>query len=254
LADKFIVRDNDGECQIKFLYAPVRGAMEPSPFHAFNTQHLVTIGLIVCLCFLVARTARGMSFSSRKWLSRFLGFLLLSYAAVLYFQLAAAHALSWQDSLPLELCHLVLIACIVALFWPNQLITEITYFLGLGGVLQATLTPDLSRGFPSWDFVLFFWSHGTTLIAIVFLITAPKFKPRKGSVTRMMTVLNCYALAVGAMDAVFGWNYGYLCHKPGRASLLDYMGPWPWYLLSLEFVSFLIFLLLSLPWKRRRLA
>jgi hypothetical integral membrane protein (TIGR02206 family) len=217
-------------------------------FHAFNTQHLFTLGLIGCLCFAIARAGRGISLSSRKWLGRFLGSLLLSYAAVLYIREAAGHALSWQYSLPLELCNLVLIACIVALFWPNQLITETTYFWGLGGVLQATLTPDLSRGFPSWDYVLFFWSHGVTLISIVFLITAREFRPRKGSVLRMMILLNCYALVVGAIDAVFGWNYGYLCRKPWGASLLDYLGPWPWYLLSLELVSFLIFLLLYLPW------
>jgi hypothetical integral membrane protein (TIGR02206 family) len=219
--------------------------------HAFNTQHLVTLGVIGCLCVIVAYVARRVSLSSRKWLSRFLGFLLLSYAVVFYFQETAAHALSWRDSLPLELCNLVLIVCIIALFWPKPLITETTYFLGLGGVLQATLTPDLSRGFPSWDYVLFFWSHGATLISIVFLITAREFRPRKGSIVRMMIVLNCYALVVGAIDAAFGWNYGYLCRKPWRASLLDYLGPWPWYLLSLEIVSFLIFLLLYLPWKIR---
>jgi hypothetical integral membrane protein (TIGR02206 family) len=224
--------------------------MEQPPFHAFNTQHLVTLGMIVCLCFIGARAARVLPLSSRKWLGRFLGFLLLSYAAFLYLQQAAAHALTWQDSLPLELCHLVLIACAVALFWPNQLITEIAYFWGLGGVLQATLTPDLSRGFPSWDFVLFFWSHGVTLMAIFFLIAAREFRPRKRSIWRMMIALNCYAVVVGTINAVGGWNYGYLCRKPyGHTSLLDFLGPWPWYLLSLEGVAFLMFLLLSLPWR-----
>ncbi len=226
--------------------------MEQPAFHAFSAQHLIAIGLIGCLCVVVAHVARRISLSLRKWLGRFLGFLLLSCAAVLYFQEAAGHALSWQDSLPLELCNVVLISCIIALFRPNQLIIEITYFLGLGGVLQATLTPDLSRGFPSWDFILFFWSHGGTLISIIFLIAAREFRPRSRSILRMMIALNGYALVVGTLDAVFGWNYGYLCRKPWRASLLDYLGPWPWYLLSLELVSSLIFLLLCLPWEIRR--
>jgi len=224
--------------------------MEQPPFHAFSIQHLVTLAVIAFLCLTIARTAREMLLSSRKWLGGFLGSLLLIYAAVLYYQEAAGHALSWQDSLPLELCNLVLIACIIALFWPNQLITEITYFCGLGGVLQATLTPDLSQGFPSWNFILFFWSHGVTLVSIIFLISAREFRPRKGSIRRMMIVLNCYALVVGVIDAIGGWNYGYLCRKPyGHPSLLDVLGPWPWYILSLEAVAFLTFLLLSLPWR-----
>ena len=145
-------------------------------FHAFNTQHLVTLAIIVCLCFVIARASRGLSLSSRKWLGRCLGIILLSYVAIFYFQLVAGHAFSWQESLPLELCNLVLIACILSLFRPSQFVTELAYYWGLGGVLQATLTPDLSRGFPSWDFIFFFWGHGVTLIAIIFLVAGREFR------------------------------------------------------------------------------
>jgi hypothetical integral membrane protein (TIGR02206 family) len=216
-------------------------------FHAFDVQHLITLGIIAVVCLLLAWKAR--SGTCRKWLSQLFGFALLGYAAVFYVQQRIEHALSWQYSLPLELCNLVLIACIISLFRPSQFMTEITYFLGLGGVLQATVTPDLSLGFPSWEFVLFFWSHGVTLMAIVFLISRPGFKPRRGSVWRMMIALNVYGLIIGILNAIAGWNYGYLCRKPGEPSLFDFMGPWPWYLLSLEGIALVTFLLLDLPWK-----
>jgi hypothetical integral membrane protein (TIGR02206 family) len=222
------------------------------PFHAFDTQHLLTLAVIGCSCFCVARLSYLLPSSSRKWLGRGLGLFLLSYVIIFYLQVVVGYAFSWRDSLPLELCNLALMTCIISLFRPNRLTKEITYFFGLGGVLQATLTPDLSRGFPSWDFILFFWAHGGTLISISFLVAAREFRPLKGSIFRMMIMLNCYAMFVGAIDAAFGWNYGYLCRKPGKASLLDFLGPWPWYLISLEFVSFLIFLLLYLPWTFRR--
>jgi len=216
-------------------------------FHAFNVQHLITLGIIIALCLLIAWKARAGKI--RKIVGWLIGFLLLSYAAVLYAQQALENALSLQYSLPLELCNLVLMICIFSLFRPNQLATEVAYFWGLGGVLQATLTPDLSRGFPSWDFVFFFWSHGVTLVAIIFLVVGREFKPRRGSVVRMMIALNAYGLAVGIIDAIAGWNYGYLCHKPAEPSLLDFLGPWPWYLLSIELIAFLTFLLLGLPWR-----
>ena len=221
--------------------------MAASTFHAFNAQHLITLGGIAAACLLLAWKARPES--CRKWIGPLLGFALLSYAAVLYIQQGLEHALTWEYSLPLELCNLVLIACILALFRPNQFATEIAYFWGLAGVLQATLTPDISRGFPSWDFVFFFWSHGVTLMAIVFLIARPGFKPRRGSIFRMMVALNCYALAVGGIDALAGWNYGYLCRKPSEPSLIDLLGPWPWYLASLEAIALLMFLILDLPWR-----
>ncbi len=223
--------------------------MTAEAFHAFDAQHLITLAVIAALCVLVFLVARKADVSGRKCLGRVIGFALLGYVLCLYAQQAIEHLLSWEYSLPLELCNVVLAVCIIALFWPSRLATEIAYFWGLGGVLQATLTPDLARGFPSWDFFLFFWSHGATLLAIVFLISIRGFRPRKGSVVRMMVALNIYALVVGTVNAILGWNYGYLCRKPAMPSLMDFLGPWPWYLLSIELIALVTFLLLDLPWR-----
>jgi hypothetical integral membrane protein (TIGR02206 family) len=221
--------------------------MTAPSFHALDFQHIAVLALIAAACLLIAWKAR--SGNVRKWLGYSIGFLLISYAAVLYVQQGMDHSLSWEYSLPLELCNLILIVCIVSLFCPNQFATELVYYLGLGGVLQATVTPDLSNGFPSWDFILFFWSHGVTLMAIVFLIVERGFRPRRGSILRMMIALNAYGLVIGALDAIAGWNYGYLCRKPVEPSLFDVLGPWPWYLLAVEAIALLSFLLLDLPWR-----
>jgi hypothetical integral membrane protein (TIGR02206 family) len=226
-----------------------QSSIAPPPFHTFNAQHLITLGVIIALCGLSAWAAVVWTPPARKWLGRLIGLILLCYAVVFYAQQGIGNNLSWQYSLPLELCNLILIACIISLFWPNQFTAEIAYFWGLGGVLQAMATPDLGLGFPSWDFILFFWGHGAALLAIVFLIANKSFRPRRGSVARMMVALNLYGLAVGIIDAVAGWNYGYLCRKPAAPSLLDLLGPWPWYLLSLEAIAFLSFFLLDLPWR-----
>ena len=189
-------------------------------FQTFGTQHLVTVGAIVVLCALVSRAARAESDAKRLWLGRFLGCVLLGYVACIYFQQWRSDSLYWEYSLPLDLCNLVLIACILSLFRQNQFMTEIAYFWGLGGVVQATVTPDLAQGFPSWDFTLFFWGHGATLIAIAYLISARNFRPRRNSILRMMIALNAYGLIVGTINAIAGWNYGYLCRKPVMPSLL----------------------------------
>jgi hypothetical integral membrane protein (TIGR02206 family) len=223
--------------------------MTARTFQALDLQHGITLMVIAALCFLAFRAARNTDPAVRKWVGRLIGSALLGYVICLYAQQAIAHSLTWEYSLPLELCNLVLAACIISLFRPSPLATEIAYFWGLGGVLQATLTPDLTRGFPSWDFILFFWSHGATLLAIVFLISVRGFRPRKGSIVRMMIALNIYAAVVGTIDAFSGWNYGYLCRKPGMPSLMDILGPWPWYLLTIELIALVTFLILDLPWR-----
>ena len=218
-------------------------------FRPFGTQHLMTVAVIVVLCALVFRTGANSSDMGRIWLRRSLWLALAGYAAISYLQQWITHSLNWETSLPLDLCNLVLAACILALIRPNRLISEIAYFWGLGGVVQATLTPDLANGFPSWDFTFFFWGHGATLLAISFIISDRNFQLRRNSIARMMIALNVYALVVGTVDSIGGWNYGYLCRKPAMSSLLDFLGPWPWYLLSLELISFLMFLLFYLLWR-----
>lgn len=221
----------------------------PPPFQPLDAQHLLALGLILALGGLIAWAVAAWTPPPRKWLGHFLGLLLLAYVCTFYIQQAAAHSLSWQYSLPLDLCSLVMIACAITLFRPNPFTAEIAYFWGLGGTLHAVATPDLAYGFPSWEFLFFFWGHGASLLAIVFIIASRSFRPRRGRVERMMIALNVYALAVGGLNALMGWNYGYLCRKPPVPSLLDFLGPWPWYVLSLEGIAFVSFLLLDLPWR-----
>ena len=228
--------------------------MRAAEFHLFDRDHVAVLLLLLLLGAAIIWSGIRRGRDADRWLGPLLGLLLAAYGVARYAELALRGELSWDYALPLELCHWVLIACLVALFFRGQLAAEVAYFWGLGGTLQAVLTPDLAQGFPSWDFIQFFWAHGAVLLAIIFLIAVRRFRPRPGSVLRMMLAANFYLVVAGSLDLVFGWNYGYLRHPPSHPSLMDYLGPWPWYILSLQLVAFASFWLLDLPWRllRRR--
>lgn len=234
------------------LFVNCQWPIVAASFHAFDIQHIIALTGIAVLCLLVAKATKAQEPSQSRWLRGLIGFLLGGYVLFFYVQQGIEGALTWKYSLPLDLCSLVLAACIVSLIRPGQFITEIAYFWGVGGILQALATPDLVEGFPSIPFILFFWGHGASLMAITFLTLRRGFRPGKGSVLRMMIALNVYALAVGAVNAIMGWNYGYLCRKPHAPSLLDFLGPWPWYLISIELIALVSFLILYAPWRSRR--
>ncbi len=207
---------------------------------------LLTITALGCLVLLACRCCQQ---SRRIWLGRALALSLVAYAAAIYLRMAEEGELSPSYALPLELCHCVMLASVVSLIRPNRFASEIVYFCGLAGTVPAMITPDIGRGFPSWDYVQFYWAHGTVLLVVVYLLVGQGFRPQRSSMWRVFAAVNMYAVAVGAIDAVFGWNYGYLCEKPAHPSLMDYLGPWPWYLLSLEAVAIVAFWLLALPWR-----
>jgi uncharacterized membrane protein YwaF len=54
--------------------------------------------------------------------------------------------------------------------------------------------------------------------------------PRPGAVARVFAATLGWAAVAGAADVINGGNYMYLAWKPAHASLLQVMGPWPWYL------------------------
>jgi uncharacterized membrane protein YwaF len=55
-----------------------------------------------------------------------------------------------------------------------------------------------------------------------------------------MIVIHFINLAIGS-------NYLFTVGKPPTESLLDLLGPWPLYLLSMEAIGFALFFLLYLP-------
>jgi hypothetical integral membrane protein (TIGR02206 family) len=55
-------------------------------------------------------------------------------------------------------------------------------------------------------------------------------------------------VAIFFLNLAIGSNYMFVAHKPLTPSLIDVLGPWPWYILSLEAIGLVLFLLLYLPW------
>ena len=118
---------------------------------------------------------------------------------------------------------------------------------------MALLTPNLLEPFPSFLTVQFFVGHGLDVTATLYLVWSRQARPRPGSAGRAMLALNVYAAIAGTFDWIFKTNYMYLRAKPQNASLLDFLGPWPWYIVASEGVALGLFLLLYLPFRQSAL-
>ena len=139
---------------------------------------------------------------------------------------------SAKYTLPLQLTDAVSLTAILALWTRKPLLVELTYFWALTASLQAALTPDLGRSFPSVFYFTYFTYHGGVIVAACFLVFGWGLYPRRGAVLRVYAVTLAVAAVAGLADWVSGGNYMYLRQKPEHSSLLSVMGPWPWYIAS----------------------
>ncbi len=159
----------------------------------------------------------------------------------------------WTDQLtliydlPMQLCDWAYTAVILALILRRQWIYEIAYFWGLAGTLQALITPDLAWDFPHQKFIQFFLIHAGIVMGVFYLTLGLRFAPRPGSVWRVGLVSQLFFAAAMLTNYLTGANYGYLMEKPQGGSILDYLGPWPWYLLGLELLGLISFLIYYSP-------
>lgn len=153
------------------------------------------------------------------------------------------------EMLPLHLCSIFVILNSIMLFTRNYRIYEFSYFLGIGGALQAFLTPDAGV-YGLWHFrpIQTLLAHGLIITEGIYMTVVEGYRPHVRSFLNVLIYGNIGMAVVYVINLLVGGNYMFLMHKPPTASLLDVLGPWPWYILSLEAVGFLVFGLLYLPW------
>lgn len=154
-----------------------------------------------------------------------------------------------ENSLPLHLCDVVSFVLAYALIFRRQRWAELGYLWGLAGTLQGLLTPTLKYDWDSLEYYGFFGQHGGVVVAAVTLAFAAGLPPQPGALRRAMLHSWAYMAVICVCNAVLDTNYGYFNAPPDAASLIDFLGPWPWYLVSLQGVALLFFALLLLPFR-----
>lgn len=224
------------------------------PFMMFSTSHMMAMLVIGIL--LIA-----LKFSSYRIRDRFLrkntiektfALSLLMIEWLYYIWMALGGHWDVRHSLPFELCSISLYAAIIFLLTNQRHFYPFVFFAGIGGAIQAIVTPDLEFGFPHFRFFHFFYTHAGIILTAFYFTWMKGNRPSFKNLMQTMALLNVVAVVVYLMNRIVDGNYMFLRMKPENGSLLDYLGPSPWYIGSLEFIAFGTFLLLWLLFKEKR--
>ena len=219
------------------------------PFQPYGLPHLTVIFLTIVLPFALAEIVRRTKSPRVENLiiGVLSGVLVLNYLVYLIF-IRSRGIVAWQQMLPMQLCDWGMVVVMVAMWTGNQRWFEVAYFWGIGGTLQAVLTPNLRFGFPDWRFISFFTSHCGIIIGVVFLMLIRRYRPYPMSIVRVFLWSEFYFVVTLIADELTGFNYGFLLHKPEAFSILSFLSnSRPFYLLELHGVALLFFLGLYAP-------
>lgn len=218
------------------------------PFRLFGAGHLIAMAVLIVinLSFIWLRKSDNERIKDRVRYA--IAIILLISESSWHIWNIATGQWSIQKHLPLHMCSVLIWLGIYMLFTKNYAIYEFVYFLGVGGALQAVITPEAGiYGFPHYRIFQTLTSHGTLVIAGVFMTVVVGFRPYWSSFKRIFMWTNIYMVMVTIINVLINSNYLYTLRKPDTASLMDVLGPWPWYLLSLELVGLVVCFILYLP-------
>jgi len=153
-----------------------------------------------------------------------------------------------QTMLPLQVCSLLVWFGALMLITKNYRIYEFMYLMGIGGAIQALATPDLGiYGFPHFRFFQTFISHGLIITSAIYMTVVEGARPTWKSLLRVAVWMNIYMVIVYFINIYLGSNYLMINGKPNTPSLLDLLPPWPIYILYMEALGIITFLILYLP-------
>jgi hypothetical integral membrane protein (TIGR02206 family) len=219
-------------------------------FQPFSREHLLafTIGWIAVAALLAAGKHGG---NRRRLATALLAFANLSaYPLGQAAWLSLNRPLPLENILPLHLCDVTSVTAGFALLTKRPALCALTYFWGLAATLQALFTPALGIGFPAWPFFTFFIQHFAIVAAALYLPFVEGWRPEKPLWKSPLQVYGwsvAYLVLALAANSLMDTNFGFASRPPPNPSLIDHLGPWPWYLLSMQGVALGLFLLLALP-------
>jgi hypothetical integral membrane protein (TIGR02206 family) len=220
-------------------------------FELFGTAHLIALMLVVLACLLIWSLRNHFSQRGQRMMRWGLLALIISCEASWQVWMLLTDQWTIQGMLPLWLCSVTSWSMPLLLIWRNRYYFEWAYFMGSIGAAMALLTPDLTiYGFPHYRFIEFLTLHGAIIVAVVYMTAVEGFRPTWRSLLRVFVVANLYWLFCAVVNSLIGSNYLYTHGKLPTPSLLDWLGPHPWYLLWMEVIGILLCVLLYLPFAK----
>ncbi|MBE76321.1 MAG: TIGR02206 family membrane protein [Candidatus Marinimicrobia bacterium] len=214
---------------------------ETVPFVFMGLDHLISIIIFIILSVTIPYFAKKhLNENQQHFLGSIIGGLIaLAYLSWLVLEIVGG-TYSSKLHLPFHLCRTANLLIFIVLVFRSYLAYEIVFFWGLT-VIHAVITPDILQGFPHFHFIRYWLSHQLMIIGILYATFVYDIRPRKKSIYVSFISLILFLLITIPVNLFLDSNYFWICGKPPVGTVLDFFGPWPWYIIVSTFLALLHF-------------
>lgn len=214
-----------------------------------SAEHLITVAVVVAVIVILVVAARRRPGPWTVWAARSLAVVIVVNEVAWWAWLGIHHTYSVSYALPLQLCDVAAVFTALALWLRTPMLVETAYFWGVAGTANGLITPDVSDHFPSFLFIQYFVQHGAIVGAALFLVIGLRMWPRPWAWLRVFGFTVVLMVVDAFANLLTGGNYLYLRETPGVKSILNLMGPWPWYIVGAAVVALVLLFALDTPFR-----
>lgn len=224
-------------------------SLTDSSFNAYTIEHFAPILLAVLIGFVSIVVAnKYLTDRAKIILGTLLAFVPFTCVIGRMSYLFSQGLMDPKEDLPFYLCRFMALILPFVFYTRNRLLLGIMYFWILAGTINAVITPDLKQGPGHWEYNLYWIYHLMLIVTIIYGVFVYRFKITWKDYRNAVFATILFTIFSGLVNYLLKANYNYLSAKPEVASILDHMGPWPWYIVSVYTLMFFLFFLALLPY------
>lgn len=209
-------------------------------FSLFSVSHVVTLAIFIFVAVIIFLYRKKLNDNKWKIPEKGTAYSLILMEIMNHVWMYVHGVWKIGRSMPLELCNIAVILCICLLLTRKKIFFELLFFIAVLGATQAIITPALTYDFPHFRFIHFFYSHLFAVWVTLYFTLVKGYHPTFRSFTKLIVFINLLMPIILIVNKQADGNYWFLRHKPKSPSLFDVLGPYPWYILTLESVLIVI--------------
>lgn len=221
-------------------------------FDSFTLEHYLPIAIILFLGIIISLFAK---YKLNEKQQRTTGVLisLIPLAGILGKLLFNfIEGFQYKLDLPLHVCNVLALIGPYLMWSKNRFLLGIAYFWIFAGTLNANITPDIQFGYPHWQHLTYMLMHAGLLLIPIYALINYDLKINWKDLKNAFWGANLFLIFSLTINYLLGSNYMYTISKPEAQTIVDYMGPWPWYLLTGQVLALVLFLILYIPYIFKR--